>query len=265
MVPRLVAALSLLAVSAPAFAGVDVVPTITPPSGTHVYESGRWYVTVSNTGSNNASNVAVSFTLPQTGTSPGTYILGTLDGNTAGCTVSGVTVSCTIGTIKARKTATPLYFDLTLPESTRTLTLTATVTTTSSESAAARANNTTSTNASLNNYDVSFGADIDTVNRHCTGTTSLSSFYECELYPSSISEHQAVLNADGSISFPTESADYGGSWTSDAPDHLVFEYTYLGTPVANFEGWGVSTDCWEGVTTFPSNPTYVSPYEVCVQ
>ncbi len=43
----------------------------------------------------------------------------------------------------------------------------------------------------------------------------------------------------------------------------MFEYTYDGAPVANFEGWGVSTDCWEGLTDFGS--AYVSMYQVCVQ
>ncbi len=263
MVNRFLTSLALLAVSAPAFAAVDILPTIAAPSGVSVYGSGRWYVTVSNSGSNTASNVSLTIALPRTNTSPSVYVMGTVTAKSSNCSTSGTNLVCTIGTVKGRKSATPVYFDITFPESINPLTVTASVTTTSSESTANQVNNTTSTDATLANYNVTFGTSIDTLNRHCTGT-ALASFYECELFPSSISDHQAILNADGSITFPTEDPLYGGTWVSDSDDHLVFEYTYDGAPVANFEGWGVSTDCWEGQTTFPDS-TYVSMYEVCVQ
>jgi hypothetical protein len=104
---------------------------------------------------------------------------------------------------------------------------------------------------------------VDLHNEHCTGT-SLASFYECTLYPSSISSHDITLESDGTISFDGDPPDYTGAWSSSPDDQLSFTYSYDGTVVAEFEGYGVSSSCFEGLTTFPGS-SYVAPYEVCVQ
>ncbi len=152
MVVRSVTALALLAVSAPAFAAVDIVPSISAPAGVSVYGSGHWTVTVSNTGSTTANGVSLTIALPRTNTSPSVYVMGTVTGKSSTCTTSGTNLVCTIGTIRGRRSATPVYFDITFPESVNPLTVTASVTTTSSESVSNQANNSTSTNATLANY-----------------------------------------------------------------------------------------------------------------
>ena len=81
---------------------------------------------------------------------------------------------------------------------------------------------------------------------------------------SSISSHETVFQSDGSITFPTlGDPDYSGTWSQPTPDSLEFEYTYMGSPTAEFSGFGVGGSCWEGIVTFPTSTTYISVYEVC--
>jgi hypothetical protein len=251
----------LLASPAFAAAGPDLTASVTAPaSTTYVYQSARWYAKVTNGGSKTASAATVSIQLPETHTSPSVYVLGTLGAKSSSCTASGTKLNCTLGAIKAGKSVT-VYFDLTLPESTSALEVTATAATTTAETSTS--NNSGSATASLTNYAVSFTAPRDTLNRHCTGT-SLTSFYECELFPSSISSHEITLNADGSVSFATAGPEYTGVWTQPSSDSLTLTYYEYGTVVAEFEGYGVDASCWEGMTTFPGS-AYLSMYEVCLQ
>lgn len=259
MLLRSISAFLLLGVSAPAFAAADLRPTISPPSGTHVYETGRYNVTVSNIGNQSASSASVVIQLPTTNTSPQVYVMGTVGAKSASCTQSGTRLTCTLGTIRKNASST-VYFDIAMPESVNPLVLTATASTTSPENSTA--NNVASHTAALLNYDVSFSTPVALVHDHCTGT-NLSSYYECTLFPSSISSHDATLETDGSISFPAEyGGTFTGNWWSLSADHLAFEYFDGGVLVAEFEGYGVSGSCWEGLTTFPGS-TYVSMYRVC--
>lgn len=257
---RMFAASALFLASAPAFAASDLTTSISAPSGTYVYQTGRYTVTVNNIGNQTANSATVTIALPRTGTSPQVYVMGTLGAKSAGCTTSGTNLVCTLGNIRARR-STSVYFDIALPESTSSLAITATAATTSSENSST--NNETTVVPSLSNYLVNFSGSAVVNNRHCTGT-GLTSFFECELFPSSLSEHEATLNADGSISFPAEyGPEYGGTWFSDSDDYLSFSYTEFGVVIAEFEGWGVSANCWEGITTFVGS-SYVSAYEVCL-
>jgi uncharacterized repeat protein (TIGR01451 family) len=257
---KLLATLGLLALSAPALAAPrpDLVPTVAGPSGAMVYESATWTVSVTNIGNATANTAQVRVTLPRTGTSPTVYRMGTVDATSASCASSGLDLVCTLGNIKRGKSV-GVWFDLTLPQSSAPLVVRATTSFAGTDGDPA--NDTDSETASLVNYSVSLSAPAFVTNEHCTGT-GLTSFYECELFPSSLSSHDATLEADGSITLPDGGPDYGGSWWQDDPTHLGFVYTYLGDVVAEFEGWGVSAACWEGVTTFPGS-TYVSPYQVC--
>ena len=100
-------------------------------------------------------------------------------------------------------------------------------------------------------------------NRHCTGT-GLTAWYECTLFPSSISSHQAEFHDDGTITIPGE-PDYSGQWTVTTTvdgNFLEFYYEDPSGVVAEFEGWGADAACFEGLTTFPGS-SYVAPYEVC--
>lgn len=249
----------LLAASSTALAAADIRPSVTAPSGVYVYEAGRYDVVVSNVGNKTAQNVTLTVQLPETNTSPSVYVMGTLGAKSASCTQSGTHLTCALGSIN-RASSKSVYFDLALPESADDLVIDASVTTTSAESNTS--NNSDSLTAALYNYEVSVTAPVTVSNDHCTGT-NLSSYYECSLFPSSISSHDVDFADDGTISFPLYGVEYSGLWWQDSADHLAFEYYELGTLIAEFEGWGVSEGCWEGITTFPGS-SYLSPYHVCL-
>lgn len=261
MSTRLLAALGLFVASAPAFAASDLTTSISTTSGTYVYQSARYTVAVSNVGNRDASNGTVVIQLPRTNTSPTVHVMGTMGAKSAACTQSGTALTCSLGTVRKGR-STSVYFDITLPESVDPITFTATASTTSAENSTA--NNGATRTASLLNYDVAFTAPAAVLAEHCTGT-DLASYFECELYPSSISSHETTLNADHTITFPPEAAGYTGTWSQTGADHLTFTYFEAGEPVATFEGYGVDADCWEGLTTFFPDDGYVSMYRVCVQ
>ena len=102
--------------------------------------------------------------------------------------------------------------------------------------------------------------DADATNMHCTGT-GLAAFYECTLFPSSISSHPITFQSGNSIDLGV--AGYSGYWTQPTTDSLYFEYYYGTDTVAVFYGEGVSGSCFEGLTTFPGSG-WVAPYEVCL-
>ncbi len=249
--------LALLAAPAQA-AAPDLTTTIIAPTTTpYVYQSAKWQVRVNNVGNRDAASTTITIQLPETNTSPSVYVMGALGAKSTSCTKSGTRYVCSVGTVRKANSST-VYFYITLPESAGTLDFSATASTTSTESNAL--NNGSSAVAAQLNYSPSFTGARTMTNRHCTGT-GLESFYECELFPSSISSHTATHNADGSITF-AGAPEYGGSW-SVTGSQLWFEYTEYGTPVADFVGYGVDANCWEGMTTFPAS-TYNSAYEVCL-
>lgn len=236
----------------------DLISSIDAPAGLYVYESGEYTVTVTNIGKRTASGVTLTIQLPETNTSPTVHVMGILGATSSSCSLSGTVLNCSLGSI-AKDLSQAVTFEIALPESVDPLVIDAHAATSSSESSTS--NNDDSYTASLLNYDVSFAPPTSLHIRHCTGT-SLASFYECSLYPSSISSHDIVLNADNSLTFVGAGTEYSGVWSSDADDHLSLTYLYLGSVVAEFEGYGVDASCWEGLTTFPGS-SWVSPYEVC--
>lgn len=249
---------TLALITTPAFAAGDITTEISQPASVHVYESGTWTVTVRNIGNQTVSNIVLNIDLPETHTSPQVYLMGTLGSYSSNCSRVGNNLSCNIGTLKRYKSTT-VSFALALPEADEDLVINTSFT---SSAQSPTSNDNDSHVAVLDNYDVSFSGDYAVTNSHCTGT-SLTSYLECTYFPSSISTHNSIHHADGTISFP-DYPDYSGSWSSDTPDHLVFTILDdLGAVAAEFEGWGVSSSCWEGITTFPLS-TYISPYHVCV-
>ncbi|MFO0756813.1 MAG: hypothetical protein U0359_09990 [Byssovorax sp.] len=250
----------LMSSTAHAAPKTDLALSIAPPSGAHVYETGRYNLTVNNLTAKSASSVSLTIQLPPTHTSPSVYILGTLGARDSRCSVSGTTLSCNLGTL-AGGASTVVFFDIALPYSAAPLVVSASVSTTTPETTLA--NNNAQHTASPLTYSVSMTPPETAINRHCTGQ-GLTSFFECELFPSSISEHTTIFNGDGSISFVDAPSGYTGVWSRPTPDHLQFEY-YEGTDlVAEFDGYGVDGSCFEGTTLFP-NSAYMSMYEVCLQ
>lgn len=253
-----ITALSLL-VSAPAWAGVDYKPTITPPSNNHVYQTGRWYVTVANVGNAHGTSGSVSIQLPETHTSPQVYIMGTLGSRSASCTLNGRRLDCNVGAIR-KNNSTQVWFDLALPESAAPLVITATTT-------AAGDTNTTNDQRSFTanplNYAPVNPSGRAATNSHCTGTT-LTSYFECTLFPGAVTSHPTTFLTGGGIDFGVNNTPgLTGAWYQNDPTHLAFTYYDNGTPIVDFEGWGTSGTCFEGITTFPGS-AYVSPYRVCL-
>jgi hypothetical protein len=233
----------------------DLQTTLILPSGHDVYEEQRVKVKVKNLGGGQAKNVEVLIDLPETNTSPGVYVMGELGYVDTKCTQVGTQLQCNLGRIKPGKTKT-VQFDIALPQSSGSLDFFASADSSSNESNPA--NNDDWGSGSVNYFDVPVVSGIAT-NAHCTGQ-GLEAYYECTLFPSSITSHDATFNADGSISFAYPG--YAGTWYQASDDQMWFEYTLNGDVVAEFNGDGVDSNCFEGLTTFP-NSAYVAPYEVC--
>jgi uncharacterized repeat protein (TIGR01451 family) len=253
----LASGVSFAAPEALAASGPDLGIALAAPTGVHVDEVGRYTLTVTNSGNRSASNVSVSVALPRTHTSPQVYVLGQMGALGSGCSVSGTTLTCALGSIGRGRTASKT-FDVSLPYSTAPLVFDATVSTSSSDTNPS--NDTASLTAAPLPVPVAVAGPVTATNRHCTGQ-GLTSFYECELFPSSIASHQATFNADGSITVPGEPS-ISGSWSQPSSDRLVFQYVESGNVVATFDGRGVRAKCFEGATTFGG--PYVSMYEVCL-
>lgn len=259
------AALSFAAALLPpaAFAApprADLTVAVSAPSGVFFDQNGRYTVTVANRGSREATGVSLTIQLPVTHTSPSVSVLGELGAIDGRCSRTGTRLVCNLGTIN-RGASTPVFFDIALPYSAAPLVVSATVSTPSAESSTS--NNSASRTVTPLAYTVAVNPSRPTFIQHCTGT-GLTSFFECELYPSSVSSHETVLNADHTITFVDVPPGYTGAWSQPSPTRLRFQYFEGGTLAATFEGHGTSPSCFEGVTTFP-NSTYVAPYQVCLR
>ncbi len=252
--------LAITLFAGPAFAAADLTTSITAPTSVAVDATGRYQVTVRNIGNKSASNVALAVTLPATNTSPQVFVMGTLGAFDSRCTRSGRTLNCALGSL-ARTKQTTVFFDIALPQSSAPLVLSAQASTISPENSTS--NNGASRTASLVYPPLTVGAGSAAVNLHCTGT-ALTAFFECTLFPSSISSHDTVFQAGGVLTFPSAPASYTGTWSQPSANSLVFTYFEDGLPVADFVGNAVDANCFEGLTTFPDS-TWVSTYSVCLQ
>lgn len=260
MFRTLLLASSSLLFASTAMARADVVVDIDSSQGDFVYDAVGYDVTVSNIGNRNASDVELVIELPQTNTSPTVHIMGNLVAFDSACVQVGNTLECDLGRIRKGRSAT-VWFDLELPQSSAPLEVYADVSTRSRENSTT--NNDDLHTASLEYYDIPLAGGEHVVNTHCTGQ-GLTAFFECSLYPSSLSSHGITLNADFSITFDFAPAGYTGVWSQPTDDSLEFTYLYNGQPHVEFVGQGVPGDCFEGLTTFPASPGWVSPYSVCL-
>lgn len=258
-----IVALPLFLFGSPALAasGANLGVGITPPSSVHVYESGAYTVRVDNTGTKNASSVVLTIDLPETHTSPSVYILGTLGSYSPTCTLAGTRLSCALGTIN-RNAWKSVTFNIALPYSTAPLDIEATATTTTLDTNPA--NNHLLYTATPSTYAVPVSAPVSMVNSHCTGT-GLTSYYECELFPSSIASFDSVLETDGSVTLVGAPAGYTGEWTQTGADSLLIQYFEDGLLSASLDARSVDAGCYEGAMTFyPASP-YLAMYQVCPQ
>jgi len=255
--------LSSPAWASPSTSKPDLQVSLTPPANVRVYQTGGYNIRVKNAGTKNAAAVQLVVQLPQTQTSPAVHVMGALGSFSAGCTRSGTRLTCNLGTIN-KKASKSVYFDLALPYSTAPIVISASATTTTTPADPTPDNNSLAYTAMPLTYAVTMNTLAPALNEHCTGQAWLSSYFECLLYPSSITSHETIFNDDATISFVGAPASYTGSWTyTPASNRLQFEYLDGPDVVAVFDGRGVSASCFEGKTTFPAGSTYVSMYRIC--
>ncbi len=253
--------------AAPALAGppqsaADLTVNITPPPGAYVAVPGEYRVDVANRGNKQADAVVLTIALPRTNTSPQVHVLGALGAYDSRCARSGTNLVCPLGSLRKSAQAT-VRFTIELPQSSAPLVVTATVVTSSAESSTT--NNMDSDTAFLLHPDTVVAVGDDAHVEHCTGT-GLTSFYECELFPSSISFHDFEFVSPTQIAFVDAPPSYWGTWNQNDGDHrLKLEYFDGASHEATFDGWAVGGDCFEGVTTFEPPSQYVAPYRVCLQ
>ncbi len=251
-----------IALAAPPRADLDV--QMTAPATSNISQAATYTVTVKNLGPNTAENARVTVTLPLTSTSPQVYVLGNLSGIDSRCTVVSNALSCTLGTLRKGKSATFTY-GFAAPVSTKTLEMTAVGVSNTNDHVSG--NNSDSVVPNLV-YPSRPLTTANIRNSHCTGT-NLSSYFECALFPSSISTHDVTFNLDQTITL--SEPGYTGTWSQNAAKtSLHFEYFEVtgsgSSKVAEFNGWAINgANCFDGMTTFFPASTYVSPYHVCVQ
>jgi uncharacterized repeat protein (TIGR01451 family) len=234
------------------------------PTAAMVRSPYLYTVNVKNTGKTNAANVTVVVDFPLTNTSPTVYILGNLSGINTGCQVVSRKLNCNLGTINKNKTKS-FTFNFTYPVTTKPLELKATASTTTPGEVNLVNNQFTLTQPV--SYATNQLTSATVLVSLCTGT-NLTSYFECELFPSSIQSFTMTLNSDSTITIPNY-AGYTGNWdqlTSPQNQTLHFTVTETSTgDIAEFNGFAISGTCFEGLTTFTPNNGYISPYKVCVQ
>jgi hypothetical protein len=223
-----------------------------------VYSPYTYRVRVENIGGQRADDVNVVIDLPLTDTSPTQHILGNLTGVDSNCQIVANKLVCDLGNIKGGKRKT-IRFNFEFPVSTKPLEMKATASNTSGDSNPANDEATKTPNF---RYPNNLITSATILNSHCAGQ-NLTSYFECQLFPSSIQSHSVTLNSDNTISF--SQPGYSGSWYQPSSKQLYFSYSDGTNIVAEFNGFAVSSTCFEGLTTFPQNLNYVSPYKVCVQ
>jgi hypothetical protein len=251
---------ALLVAPTAAVAGPDLSTSMTSPANDLVEGNSRYTITVRNVGNQRSATGTLTVQLPLTHTSPTVHVLGTVGALSNGCSRVGTTISCAVGRIQSGNRAT-FTFDYASRQSSDPVEFRVTVRTTGGENSLAN-NDLTHVDSRLN-YAIPVAGPWANTSRHCTGR-DLTSFLECELYPSSITSHPTTLLPTGEIDFgsPAINAVYTGTWSQPSPDRLVFQYFDYGVLAADFDGYGVPGGCFEGLTVFPDSE-FVSIYEVC--
>jgi len=233
-------------------------------------EMTRFNVVAKNIGSKDLDDVVVDILLPLTSTSPQQYVLGTVGSKSPECSVAPspsdfTKYSCALPKIPKMQGSTvtqvTLFFDIKLPQSAQPISLTAMAAVVPAQEVTP-SNNAGSIVASQMFTSLQISPFPRTVRiRSCTGA-GLTSFFECEISPGSISTNEVTFNSDGSITFPPSGVGYTGTWAQSGTG-LTMAYSQNGQVVASFAGSGVTSDCFHGLTTFTTGG-YVSPYEVCL-
>jgi 3D (Asp-Asp-Asp) domain-containing protein len=249
-----------IALAAPSTA--DLRATLTGPATSAVNTPTSYTATLTNAGPTTAKGVTLTVELPLTATSPQVYILGTVGGLDPRCVVVSNTIRCALADLRKGRSHA-ISFAYTAPVSTKALTMKAVGAMTNTDT-------NTSNNSALFTpvithpvrvIPVGSSTQTTVTNTHCTGT-GLTAFFECALFPSSLSSHTVTFNGDGTITLPEPG--YTGTWSQPTSSSLHFEYADGTGKVAEFNGFAVNgSTCFDGMTNFFPVTTYVSPYHVC--
>ena len=232
-------------------------------SATPLVESPYVYTTrVKNIGNQTAQNVQIVVEFPLTNTSPNKYILGKLTGVSASsgtCSTAGNKITCNVGSIGNNATKYVTFtFEFQVATTAPTLKTTASTGSTNEQNP----NNNTRSFTPAVRYPVNELTAGSYIVSSCTGR-GLTSFYECEMAPSSI---QTVLGLDfnlgGTLSV-TDYPQYTGFWDQAVQPDRSLHFTIDGE--LEFTGFASNSNCYKGITTFPSTTVYNSAYRVCRQ
>jgi hypothetical protein len=257
-------ALATTAAAGTASAAADLSVSTSAPSGVRYYDTATYRVSVTNVGNQTSTGGSLQIDLPRTATSPQVYTLGQVTSLPSGCSLAASRITCSIASTK--KGVTRNYdFGFKAPYSASPIAFTARIV--PAWTGDAGGNNVTTRTLALSGHPTAVTVGGAYENRHCTGT-GLSAFFECTLFPSSLSSHESTFGAGGVMTFtPDVDPAYSGAWQQNSSDSLSFQIFELGVLVAEFEGQGVGGGCFEGLTRFWTSPgvlsPYVSPYEVC--
>lgn len=224
----------------------------------------QYKVRVKNIGNQMAQSVRVVVDLPLTDTSPTRHILGKITGIQTGCSIVSRKLQCDLGNLSQNQTKF-FTFNFELPVSSKTLTFKATASTTSTNEV--DGNNNWLDYTPAINYPTNQITSANVLVSLCTGTT-LTSHFECELFPSSIQTFTMRLEQGGTITnLPDQS--YTGSWDQNQTTQTAFQQLHFtisdGFNGAEFNGFASGSNCFEGITNFIPTSNYLSPYKVCIQ
>ncbi len=236
-------------------------------SSTPLIESPYQYTTrVKNIGNQTAQSVTITVEFPLTATSPTRHILGKLSGvqtSSGTCSIVSNKVVCNVGSLGNNQTKQVSFtFEFQVATTAPTLKTTATTTSANEQNAS---NNTLSFTPAVRYPDNVITGDRYLVTS-CTGT-GLTSFYECELFPSSQQSFEMDMISGGTISIPV-APTYTGIWDQNSlPLNKTLHFTIDGGSgtEADFNGFATSSTCFEGITVFPQNSNYNAAYRVCEQ
>ncbi|MBS1796494.1 MAG: hypothetical protein JSS81_21770 [Acidobacteria bacterium] len=234
---------------------------ITGPSSAQVYSPYQYTVTVTNIGGSTAYTSSVVVDLPETTTSPQKYVLGTVSGYPQTCQLANRKLVCQLGNVThtGPNRTKSFSFTFAFPISTRSLQIKATASTVTTPET--NSNNNFATIAPTPVYPNNQLTSATMSVSNCTGTT-LSSFFECELFPSSQQHFTLSLNPDLTMSYEGQ---FIGNWDQYAGANRLHFVLFMGNGTAEFNGFARSNTCFEGITTFSTSTTYISPYRLCIQ
>ncbi len=242
----------------------DIRVQVSGPTTAMVNSPYQYTVNVRNIGGAKANGVTVMVDFPQTNTSPQVYILGQVSAIGNGCQLVSRRLQCSAGNLNpnAQRNFT---FSFSYPVSTKTLEIKATGSSTSTNEA--NPNNNIASVFPAINYPTNQITAANVTVSLCTGT-NLSSYYECELFPSSQQHFTMRLESGGMITDLPDS-NFTGTWTQIQTTNQPFQQLQFtlsdGYTSASFDGYASSTTCFEGKTTFLPTSNYNSQYKVCVQ